>query len=84
MNKNELILYKLNKLEISELTDEEQNELAKLLVDEVNIKKLEEQIKDLILWLSSAAPPSFGADARYIALDNQKRLEIIHKLLYKE
>ena len=42
---------------------------------------MREQVETACRDLSQVTPPSFGADLRYIALDNQERLELIFKLL---
>lgn len=82
MNKNDLIIYEFHQLDILDLTGEQQLQLTQDLISNVNIKQLEEKIHECILKLSGVGGPSFGADAVYIALDNQKRLELVHQLLY--
>lgn len=82
MNKNDLIIYEFHQLDILDLTEEQQLQLAQDLISDVNISQLEDKIHECILKLSSVGGPSFGADAVYIALDNQKRLELVHQLLY--
>lgn len=81
MEKDILVLYKAKTINLIELEGKEIEEVCEIMMKNINIKKLEEKIHDLILDLSGVAPPSFGADACYIALDNQKRLEISHQLL---
>lgn len=82
MNKNDLIIYEFHQLDILDLTEEQQLQLAQDLIRNVNISQLEDKIHECILKLSSVGGPSFGADVVYIALDNQKRLELVHQLLY--
>lgn len=80
--KNDLIIYGMNGMEIYGLTAEQIVDLSLELIKNMNMNKLEEQIHEVILKLSGVGGPSFGADTVYIALDDQKRLELIHQLLY--
>lgn len=82
MNKNDLIIYEFNQLDISDLSEEQQVELAQDIISNVNIRQLENKIHECILNLSGVGGPCLGADTVYIALDNQKRLEFVHQLLY--
>lgn len=82
MNKNDLIIYEFNKIDILDLSEEQQLQLANEIVSNVNIKQLEEQIHDCILNLTGVGGPNWLSDAVYLALDNQKRLELVHQLLY--
>lgn len=82
MTKNDLIICEMKQLDIFELSYEEQLNLSEQLINNVNIKQLENKIHEIILKLSGVGGPCFGADIDYIALDNQKRLELIHQLLY--
>lgn len=80
--KNDLIIYGMSGMEIYDLTPEQTVDLSLELIKNMNMNKLEEQLHEVILKLSGVGGPSFGADVVYIALDNQKRLELIHQLLY--
>lgn len=82
MKNNDMIIYNLNNIEIYDLSSEQAIFLKDIIVKNVNIKQLEEKIHEVILKLTGVGAPSFGADAVYIALDNQKRLELTYNLLY--
>lgn len=82
MKNNDMIIYNMNNIEIYDLSSEQAIFLKDTIIKNVNIKQLEEKIHEIILKLTGVGAPSFGADAVYIALDNQKRLELTYKLLY--
>ena len=82
VTKNDMIIYEVNQLDITDLTDEQLNYVTDVITDNINIKELEDKIHECILNLTGVGGPNFGADATYIALDNQKRLELVHQLLY--
>lgn len=82
MNKNDLVIYEFKDIDIDDLTEEQRMITANYLVSNVNIRKLEDEIHKCILNLSGVGGPSFGADISWLALDNQKRLELVHQLLY--
>lgn len=78
---NKLIIANMNKLELYDLETDECFKLADLIVNNININQLRKSIQKASLNLSSVTKPCFGADLKYIALDNQTRLEIIWNLL---
>ncbi len=78
---NELIIKELNNIELSDLQEEQIIALQQNIISNVNLNKMREQVESACRNLSQVAPPSFMADLKYIALDNQQRLEIIFKLL---
>lgn len=80
--KFELISKNINKLSIYDLTDEQIEDVTSNILDNVSISKLEEKVQEVILKLSGVGEPCFGADLKFIALDNQKRLNLIHSLTY--
>ena len=85
MNKTDLIICAFNKITTSDLFCmelEEQATMLKEIVHNININDLEDKIHEVILKLSGVGGPCFGADAVELALDNQKRLELIYSLLY--
>lgn len=82
MKSNDIIIYKFHQLDIFDMSEEEQQQLTQILLDNANLRQLEDKIHECILNLSGIGGPSFGANATYIALDNQKRLELVHQLLY--
>lgn len=81
MNKQELIIYEMKELSLNDLEEDQIMILANNVVKNINLNKLNKAIADACIKLSGVTPPSFLADARWIALDNQKRLEIIWKML---
>lgn len=78
---NELILKEINNVDLCDLKEEEVLTLQKNIISNVNLNKMREQVETACRNLSQVAPPCFGADLKYIALDNQERLELIYKLL---
>ncbi len=78
---NELIIKELSNIELSDLQEEQVIALQKNIISNVNLNKMREQVESACKNLSQVAPPRIGADIGYIALDNQKRLELIFKLL---
>ncbi len=78
---NELIIKELSNIELSDLQEEQIIALQQNIISNVNLNKMREQVESACRNLSQVAPPSFMADLKYIALDNQQRLEIIFKLL---
>ena len=81
MNKD-MIIYEVNNIDLYDLNSNQLRELKNEIINNVNISKLEEKINQVILKLSGVGEPSFGADIKYIALDNQKRLNLIYMLSY--
>ena len=81
MKNNELIIHKIQELELCEMDEQDIIQMKNQIVDNVSITTLEKAVKEAILHLSRVGPPSFMADAKFIALDNQKRLDIIYLLL---
>lgn len=81
INNNQIIFNKLeNEDLLYEMTETEIQELAEFISDNVNLKALERAITKATLNLSGVGGPSFMADARWLAMDNQKRLELIYML----
>lgn len=78
---NELILQEIKNMELSDLQEEEVIALQQNIISNVNLNKMREQVESACRNLSQVTPPRDGADLRYIALDNQERLELIFKLL---
>ena len=82
MKRNEMIIYEVKNLDLYNLENEQLEQITNDILTNVNISKLEEKINQVILKLSGVGEPSFGADIKYIALDNQKRLNLIYMLSY--
>ena len=82
MKKNEMMLYEIKNLDLCELEHKQLEEIKDNILNNINISKLEDKINEVILKLSGVGEPSFGANAKYIALDNQKRLNLIYMLSY--
>lgn len=82
MKRNEMVIYEVKNLDLYNLENEQLEQITGDILTNVNISKLEEKINQVILKLSGVGEPSFGADIKYIALDNQKRLNLIYMLSY--
>lgn len=82
MKRNEMIIYEVKNLDLYNLEHEQLEQITDDILTNVNMYKLEEKINQVILKLSGVGEPSFGADIKYIALDNQKRLNLIYMLSY--
>lgn len=78
---NELILKQMQNIELSDLKEEQIIALQQNIISNVNLNKMREQVETACRNLSQVGPPCFGADAVFIAKDNQERLELIFKLL---
>lgn len=78
---NKLIISNMNKIDLYDLSTKDIYILADTIVNNVNISQLRKSVQKASLKLSAVTKPCFGADLKYIALDNQTRLEIIWKLL---
>lgn len=78
---NELILKEIKSLNIFDLQEDEVIAIQQNIISNVNLNKMREQVEMACRNLSQVTPPSFGADLKYIALDNQEILELIFKLL---
>lgn len=78
---NELILKEIKNTDLYNLQEDEVVALQKNIISNVNLNKMREQVETACRNLSQVTPPCFGADLKYIALDNQERLELIFKLL---
>ncbi len=81
MKGNELILQTFQEMDLYSMTEQMIIDTKNHLLENVNISNLEKEVKKAILKLSGVGQPSLGADAVYIALDNQARLDIIYQLL---
>ena len=82
MKRNEMVIYEVKNLDLYNLEHEQLEQITNDILTNVNMSKLEEKINQVILKLSGVGEPSFGADIKYIALDNQKRLNLIYMLRY--
>lgn len=82
MKRNEMVIYEVKNLDLYNLEHEQLEQITNDILTNVNMSKLEEKINQVILKLSGVGEPSFGADIKYIALDNQKRLNLIYMLSY--
>lgn len=82
MKRNEMVIYEVKNLDLYNLEHEQLEQITDDILTNVNMSKLEEKINQVILKLSGVGEPSFGADIKYIALDNQKRLNLIYMLSY--
>lgn len=78
---NDLIIRKINNIDIYDLEDEQIFELKDTIVKNVNLKQLRESVNKAVLNLSGVGDPTWNADLNFIALDNQKRLNIIYMLI---
>lgn len=89
MSENKLVIFNRNSaISISEfmnldLYDLESNQIEMVkdeIVRNIKLDKLQDAVERAILDLSGVGEPSFGADLKFIALDNQKRLNLIWML----
>lgn len=78
---NDLIIRKINNIDIYDLEEEQIFELKDTIVRNVNLKQLRESVNKAVLNLSGVGDPTWNADLNFIALDNQKRLNIIYMLI---
>lgn len=78
---NDLIIRKINNIDIYDLEEEQIFELKDTIVKNVNLKQLRESVNKAVLNLSGVGDPTWNADLNFIALDNQKRLNIIYMLI---
>lgn len=81
MKNNQLILSKLHQINIYDLDGDETKQLAVNILDKINLSQLKKDVTNTCLKLTGVGAPSFGANAKEIALDNQKRLELTFLLL---
>lgn len=81
MNKD-MIIYEVNNIDLYDLNSNQLKELKNEIINNINISKLERKINEVTLKLSGVAGPSLDADIKYIALDNQERLNLIYMLNY--
>lgn len=81
MNKD-MIIYEVNNVDLYDLNSNQLKELKNEIINNINISKLERKINEVTLKLSGVAGPSLDADIKYIALDNQERLNLIYMLNY--
>lgn len=81
-DKNSNLLVVLSQVDDLHVLEEQQVlELAETISKSINLSGLKRSINNACMNLSSVGEPCFGADVKYIALDNQARLNLIFKLL---
>lgn len=81
-DKNNSLLIKLSKINDLDTLEENQiYEVVETISNTINIAGLKRSINNVCMKLSRIGPPCFGADMEYLALDNQKRLDLIFSLL---
>lgn len=81
-DKNNSLLIKLS--QINDLDNLEENqiyEITETISKSINLSALKRSINNVCMRLSQVRQPCFGADVKYLALDNQKRLDLIFNLL---
>lgn len=66
---------------IYELEEDQIHILTEYISKKVNVKLLDEKIKETCIDLAGVAEPKWCADMDFIKADNQDRLELIWKLL---
>ena len=71
---NELILNEIKNTDLYDLQKDEMVALQQNIISNVNLNKMREQVETACRNLSQVGPPCFGADAVFIAKDNQERL----------
>lgn len=78
---NAMILKSLQDIDLNNLDNEQLINLSKNIAYNINLKQLREKINEVCISLAAVTDPCFGADIKFIALDNQKRLNLIYELL---
>lgn len=78
---NKLIISEMKQINIYDLNDDEVRVLAANIIENINLKQLKEEVIKTCLKLTGVGSPSLGCDVKFIALDNQRRLELTHMLL---
>ena len=66
---NDLIIRKINNIDIYDLEEEQIFELKDTIVKNVNLKQLRESVNKAVLNLSGVGDPTWNADLNFIALD---------------
>ena len=81
-DKNNSLLIKLSKInDLDSLEENQIYEVVEIISNTINITGLKRSINNVCMKLSRVGPPCYNADMEYLALDNQKRLELIFSLL---
>lgn len=78
---NELII-RASATNVYELSQPELTELAIEISHKINISKFRSKIMKVIMDLSHVGSPSLYSNAREIAIEDEKRLELIYQLTY--
>ena len=82
-DKNNNLLMTLSEVtELDIIDDKQVYELAETITTSINLSALRKGIDNACMQLSQVGHPSFGADVKYLTLDNQARLDLVYKLLY--
>lgn len=78
---NELII-RTSATNVFELSQAELTELAVEISHKINISKFRSKIMNVIMDLSRVGSPNLYSNAREIAIEDEKRLELIYQLTY--
>lgn len=78
---NELII-RTSATNVYELSQTELQELAVEISHKINISKFRGKIMKVIMDLSHVSSPNLCSNAREIAIEDEKRLELIYQLTY--
>ena len=78
---NELII-RASATNVYELSQTELQELAVEIFHKINISKFRSKIMKVIMDLSHVSSPNLCSNAREIAIEDEKRLELIYQLTY--
>ena len=78
---NELII-RASATNVYELSQTELQELAVEISHNINISKFRSKIMKVIMDLSHVGSPNLYSNAREIAIEDEKRLELIYQLAY--
>lgn len=78
---NELII-RASATNVYELSQTELQELAVEISHKINISKFRSKIMKVIMDLSHVGSPNLCSNAREIAIEDEKRLELIYQLTY--
>lgn len=78
---NKMIISEFNNIDLYSLNDNQVKYLAANIIEKINLTQLKEEVMKTCLKLTGVGEPTWNADVKFIALDNQKRLELTYLLL---
>ena len=82
MTKENEIIIRASATNVYELSQSELTSLALEISHKINISKFRGKIMEVIMDLSHVSSPNIYSDGREIAIEDEKRLELIYQLTY--